>query len=205
MGKKYRATAAGKLINLHPSTIRRWSNEGRIPHTLSPAGQRLYDEADLHALAGTPEPKPEHATVFYLRASEGEQKKLDEQYKQLTATHGQPAHTYKDKASGLNEHRRGLQQLLNDAAKHKFTHVAITQKDRLTRFGYTYLEQLLAQHGITLLVLSEASAKSPTEELLQDFMSLVASFSGKYYRLRGHEAKKRFLTRAEAELGAEAR
>lgn len=36
----------------------------------------------------------------------------------------------------------------------------------------------------------------PQEVLLQDFMSLIASFSGKFYRLRGYDNQKKLLSKA---------
>lgn len=36
----------------------------------------------------------------------------------------------------------------------------------------------------------------PQEVLMQDFMSLIASFSGKLYRLRGYDNQKKLLSKA---------
>ena len=72
----------------------------------------------------------------------------------------------------------------------------MTHKDRLARFGVAWLEQLLNAHGVALEVLDDARTKSPHEELLADFMSLVASFSGRLYRLRGHADQRKLLTQA---------
>lgn len=38
---------------------------------------------------------------------------------------------------------------------------------------------------------------SAEQELMNDFMSLIASFSGKFYRLRGYTQQKQLLTQAE--------
>ena len=105
-----------------------------------------------------------------------------------------------DKASGLNENRKGLQQLLKDTSTGKINTIAITAKDRLTRFGYTYLEQLLKEHNTTILVLDEQQDKNAYDELIQDFLALLASFSGKYYKLRGLKHEKMLLKKAEQEL-----
>lgn len=42
------------------------------------------------------------------------------------------------------------------------------------------------------------------EALIQDFMSLLASFSGKFYRLRGWEQQKRFLSDVNNEVRSRA-
>ena len=46
----------------------------------------------------------------------------------------------------------------------------------------------------------ETPDKSLNEELMQDFMTLIASFSGKFYRLRGYEEKKKLLAEAERRI-----
>ena len=137
--------------------------------------------------------------MFYVRASDGNNIKLNSQINLLTENYGEPLKTFKDKASGLSEKRKGLNSLLTAAEKGKFDTVYITQKDRLTRFGYAYLEQLLNQYGVRVIVLGETVEKTLEEELLQDFMSLLASFSGKYYRLRGHQQSQEFLKKIQDE------
>ena len=48
--------------------------------------------------------------------------------------------------------------------------------------------------------MGEQPHTSLQEELLKDFMSLIASFSGKFYRLRGYEQQKQLLTKLGDEL-----
>lgn len=87
--------------------------------------------------------------------------------------------------------RRGLKSLIRDIKKDKISTVYITSQDRLTRFGYSYLEELFQIFDTQIIVLNDNDQKSMHEELMDDFMSLIASFSGKYYRLRGNDNKKK--------------
>lgn len=64
--------------------------------------------------------------------------------------------------------------------------IYITYKDRLTRFGYDYIQLLCESHGVKIIVQHENEDKNPLQELEQDFMSLIASFSGRYHGLRSH-------------------
>ena len=80
--------------------------------------------------------------------------------------------------------------------KGEISTICITSKDRLTRFGYSYLEELCNIFHTRIEVLNTNDQKSMHEELMDDFMSLIASFSGKYYRLRGNENKKKFMDKA---------
>jgi putative resolvase len=53
---------------------------------------------------------------------------------------------------------------------------------------------------VTITVLDDAAEKTPREELMQDFMSLLASFSGKFYKLRSIKHEKMLLSDASKEL-----
>lgn len=118
----------------------------------------------------------------------------------LEELHGSTEFVYKDGASGLNENRRGLKRLLEDAKDGKFDIVAVTAKDRLTRFGFSFVEELLSDRGVKIVVFDDKNVKPLQDELMQDFMSLIASFSGKFYKLRGIEQRKKLLARAHENL-----
>ena len=49
-------------------------------------------------------------------------------------------------------------------------------------------------HGRANQIAPKISAE---QELMNDFMSLIASFSGKFYQLRGYTQQKQLLTQAE--------
>lgn len=192
--RQYRVSKAAELIGVSASTLRRYTREGRIEATLNPGGQRVYTQAQIDAFMG--KSVGEQKLVFYVRASDGDPVKLANQTELLTKAFGEPERVFKDKASGLNEKRSGLQSLINNAERGSFTVLAITQKDRLTRFGFDYLERLFKAYGVQIVVLGEETPKNISEELLQDFMSLLASFSGKYYRLRGYQQQEQLLAKA---------
>lgn len=136
-----------------------------------------------------------------MRDSQGNQNRLNRQRETLQQAYGEPVKTYQDTTSGLNENRKGLERLLNDAQKGTINTIAITAKDRLTRFGYKYLERILHDYNCTILILNEQQDKTAHEELIQDFLSLLASFSGKYYKLRGLKHERMMLQLAEERIG----
>lgn len=193
---------AAEYLRMSKVGVRKASVEGRLPHSTTASGQRLYHIRDLDAYMGrTPEPAPEKPRVeaWYTRVSgsTGQESSLDTQEQELRSTSsGALHHVYRDKASGLNERRAGLTRLLKDAAEGRFTVVRVTHKDRLSRFGVSYLEQLLLMSDVKLEVVNERSSFSGHEELMQDFMSLLASFTGRFYRLRSREHQQKLLNRA---------
>lgn len=164
------------------------------------SGQRLFLQEDVdNLLEKTPQT---HNFVFYVRESnESLKSALDNQVKMLEYEYGDPTAVYKDFGSGLGENRKGLNRLLADAKNGKFSTVCVIAKDRLTRFGSTYLQNLLAEYGVKVEVLDDrANKKDAHDELLEDFMSLLASFSGKYYRLRSNKNQRLFLKDVKKQL-----
>lgn len=189
-----RIKKAAEILKLSTETVRQWSNTGRIQCSRSAAGQRVYDEDYLRGLAGeTTEEDAEPVRVFYARSSSGQDVSIGTQQKLLEKSYGRPHKTFTDKASGLNENRKGLKALLAWVKAHPGAIVCVTTKDRLTRFGFTYLESLIVAYGGSVEVLKEETVKEPQEALMSDFMALLASFSGKFYRLRGWEQQRKLL------------
>jgi putative resolvase len=194
---------AAKQLNVSTGSVRNYCDNGELKSSRTPHGQRVISQEDLNEYAAkhhiTLQHTPPQAnnTAFYIRSSSGDQTLLDTQYKELEQAYGTPTHTYQDKASGLNENRPGLKRLIKDTEAGKIQYIYITYQDRLTRFGYTYLEHIINQAGATITILHTSPKISAEQELMNDFMSLIASFSGKFYRLRGYTQQKQLLTQAE--------
>ena len=100
----------------------------------------------------TPEPVISKR-VFYTRTSNKQDVSLQNQYDELEKEYGSPDAYFKDTGSGLNENRKGLKQLLS-YIQQSDTHVIvyITNKDRLSRFGYSYLEELYKAYDAEIIV-----------------------------------------------------
>lgn len=97
---------------------------------------------------------------------------------------------YKDVGSGLNDNRKELLKLINDIQQNKINRLFITYKDRLTRFGFNYLNEICKYHNTTIISISkEVIEKSVQEELAEDLCAIIHSFSGKLYGLRKSQLK----------------
>ena len=95
-----------------------------------------------------------------------------------------------DIASGLKTDRRGLQKLLNYITNMQVDVIAVTHKDRLTRFGFEYLEHFLKQHGVKIEVTFGEEPKDAHQELIEDLTEIITSFANKLYGMRSHKKKK---------------
>lgn len=196
-----RINEAAKILGVSTSTVRKYSNQGMIPHARNVAGQRVYTFEDLKAFMG--EELPVSTKIaFYIRSSSGNKDLMDAQVTELTKAYGEPTAIYRDRASGLNEKRPGLLMMLKHAGNKEWGTVAVTYEDRLSRFGITYLRMFLERSGVTLAILNESKKSSVEEELIADFMSLISSFSGRFYRLRSRDNSLKLLDKARGELSA---
>ena len=199
--KLLRRQEAAEYLGVNPVTLRRYAKASRIKYYML-GRERKFSTTDLDALIGREQPKEQQERVeaLYVRVSgsTGQETSIVAQKKMLgeSAT-GTIFKTYTDKGSGLSVKRRGFNCMLQDAKDGKFTIVRITHPDRLTRFGYEYVEQLLAAYGVSIEALPGTNVtKTDTEELLEDFMALVSSFSGHIYGLRSAAHKKLLLQQA---------
>jgi predicted site-specific integrase-resolvase len=70
------------------------------------------------------------------------------------------------------------------------TDLAIRYRDSLTRFGFHYLQTYFESHHVTLHILDDqTNEKPPQEELVEDLIDIITSFSGKLYGIRSHKNK----------------
>ena len=197
--KKFRVGQVAEQLNVSPSAIRKYCRQGLLNHDTTPSGQRVFTQEHINAFLGeTSDPAP--TKIYYARTNATRPKEVTHQIERLTETYGEPDHVYKDYGSGLNENRKGLWSLIKQAQEEESFTIYICSQDRLTRFGVKYLEHHFSTLGGQIIVLDDANEKSLEEELMQDFMSLIASFSGKFYRLRGYRQQKQLLEAATQDI-----
>ena len=82
------------------------------------------------------------------------------------------------------------------------TRLVVEQKDRLTRFGFRYIETLLEIQGRTIEVVNPADNNK--EDLLHDLASIVYSICARLYGQRRAKRKaERLVEQLEAKDGQE--
>ena len=101
-----------------------------------------------------------------------------------------PDKVISDIASGMNENRKGLHELIGLVKDGKVKTVYVSYKDRLTRFGFDYFVYLFNLFGTEIKVVNLTSEEYFQQELTQDFISILHHFSMKLYSNRRKEIKK---------------
>jgi putative resolvase len=204
MPRSYSVGEFADELGVHRQTVKRWCREDEIDYTRTPGGSRRIPRRELLRLSG--DARPTDRVALYARVSSHGQKEngdLDRQIERLrnyAHDHGWTVeNTYTDVGSGLNEDRRGLDLLLDDMQEADYGRILITYEDRLTRFGFSYLERYFDCYGVTITVIEDETDKSAQEELVDDLIKLVASFSGKLYGMRSSK-KQQVVNTVESEV-----
>lgn len=89
----------------------------------------------------------------------------------------------------MNDKRKGFMKLLELVTSGKVDKVIIENKDRLTRFGFDMLTYMFRSYDVEIEIVQNRS-DDEYQDLAQDIMMLIASFSGKLYRKRALERRK---------------
>lgn len=136
--------------------------------------------------------------VVYARVSSSDSKDdLDRQADRLVqfcnAKGWQVKEVVKEIGSGLNDERKKLISLLQNK---KVSRIVVEYKDRLTRFGFNYIQTL---SNAEIYVVNDVVTDE--QDLMQDFVSLVTSFCARIY---GKRCSKRVTERLIKELSTEA-
>jgi len=199
-----------KLLNVWPETLRRREREGKLIPLRTPGGHRRYKESQILALIGEEiTEKGAKRCAVYARVSTAKQAEagdLQRQKERLIAYAVEKGYqikaVYTEIASGLNENRRELAKLAKTATKGEIDAIAIEYKDRLARFGYQYLEQYYRSCGVEIDIMELDEEKSPQEELVEDIIAIVTSFSARIYGQRGGRVAKKLTELIQREVEA---
>jgi putative resolvase len=186
-----RVGIAAYELGLHPFTVRRWIKLGKIQAVRIGLEARI-PRSEIERVRGSTN---ERLLVLYGRVSgQGQKDDLDTQLERLQVwakaeRAGCKTLVLSDIGSGLKAGRRQLQRLLKLVCEDRVGEVVVTYGDRLTRFGQEYLETLFHSFGVTLTILSPDEEKTAEQELTDDLLAIIASFSGRLYGMRSHKQK----------------
>ena len=203
MSEMLNIAQASQYLNVSDDTLRLWDKNGKLKPLKTVGGHRRYRKEDLDKFLGLSEEIIEDiidSTVTYARVSSNKQKQkgdLDRQSQRLSeycAKKGwRVTHIIKDVGSGLNDNRSGFIRLTDMVLNKKVNKLVVEHKDRLTRFQFNFIKKIFESYGCEVIVIDGADV-SNDEELATDIMSLMASFSGKFYGRRSAERRKKKKT-----------
>jgi predicted site-specific integrase-resolvase len=91
-----------------------------------------------------------------------------------------------DIGSGINFNRKGLRTIIKYAIAGMINTVVVAYKDRLTRFGFVLIEDLIIEYSNERIIIDNNNniKKEPREELVEDVMQILNIYTAKMNGLR---------------------
>ncbi len=191
MSKIYRINEFAKRIGKSTSTLRRWDADGKLTAKRTPTGQRYYDESDVRKLFGIKD--IERKIIVYCRVSSSSQK--NDLKSQVTAMeqfclNGGIAvdEWIQEVGGGMNFKRKKFLSLMSRISAGEIKTLIVAHKDRLCRFGFDFFEYMAGENGCKITVVNQESL-SPQQEMVEDLMAIIHTFSCRLYGLRKYKNK----------------
>lgn len=177
---KKKISTYAKDHDLSYKTVWRMVKRGDLPYEILPSGTILILD-DIN---------PKKGVVLYARVSSSENKaNLDSQMSRLRDYSSAKGYNVvkecKEIGSGLNDKRKQLTDVLK---RDDWSVIIVEHKDRLCRFGINYIEILLNNQGKSIEIINNVEENSK-EDLMQDFVSIITSFTARLYGLRRSKRK----------------
>ena len=196
----YSISQAAFLLGVCTTTIRRWDKLGLIKCVRTPGNhRRIHKDEIARIIAGKKRRyrKKKRGMVLYARVSSHEQKQKGDLQRQLHRLRNNVRNKGNmkivelcDVGSGLNTRRSGLKRLFRLVQKGKVSEIHVTYADRLTRFGFEYLQSYFGSYGVRIHSLNKKGEQSAQEEMVDDLIAIITSFSGKIHGMRSHKHSK---------------
>jgi len=193
---------ASELLGVHQRTLYLWDKKKIIETIRTPGGKRLYnvkkylDGMDKNKSNVTKMNVPDineklqnfKINYIYARVSSlGQKEDLERQKAVLLKEY--PDYTLiTDIGSGMNLNRSGLRKIIDKSIEGKVNDVVIVHKDRLCRFGYDLIEDIIHKYSNgKIVVIGTTKEKEPKEELVDDVLQIMNIFVAKINGIRKYE------------------
>jgi len=130
----------------------------------------------------------EKINLCYIRVSTNGQKSDLEHQKDYMKKKYPKYEIIEDIGSGINFNRKGLRKIIKLAIGGKINKLIVAYKDRLTRFGFELIEDLIKEYSNgEIIIENEKEEKEPKEELVDDVLQILNVYTAKMNGLRKYK------------------
>ena len=210
MAEKYiSGKEASKILGIHTRTLYQWDEKGWIDTIRTPGNKRMYNVEkylkENGKMNNNKEPvdideiddDDDKLNISYVRVSSIGQKDDLERQKALISDLYPDHIMIEDIGSGVNLNKRGIRKIIRLAIAGKINEVVVAYKDRLARFGYELIEDLIKEYSNgKIIVIDKKDEREPEEELAFDVLQIMNVFVAKMNGLRKY---KKNIDREEKE------
>lgn len=184
-----------KEIGITNQTLYNWRKENKVIYKEINKRTFLYDIDTVFGRNLVTTKK----SIAYSRVSNSKQRddllRQEESIREYASKNGiKIDEYYKEIASGMNENRKEFNKIIEQVIENKINKIYVTYKDRFTRFGFSYFENLFKKFNCEIIVLNSTNETTFEQELTQDLISIIHHFSMKMYSNRRVKLKE--LTKA---------
>ena len=192
---------AQEILGVHQQTLYNWDKKKLMETIRTPGGKRLYNvkkyldeskknESNIIHLNSSLmiDKKTEKYNYIYARVSSHNQKPDLERQIEILKMKYPNYKLISDIGSGINLNRRGLRLIIDQAIMGKINEIVIVYKDRLCRFGYELIEDLIKKYSNgKIIILENKINKDVKEELVDDVLQIMNIFVAKINGLRKYK------------------
>jgi putative resolvase len=187
---------ASKKLGVHQRTLYQWEEKGHIETIRTPGGKRLYNvdkyinniqiknDSNISEQVEVLNEEGKLNIVYVRVSSIGQKDDLKRQKDEMVKKY--PKHLLiEDIGSGINFNRKGIRKIIKLAIEGKINELVVAYKDRLTRFGYELIEDLIKEYSNgKIIILNSKEEIEPEEELAKDVLQIMNVFVAKMNGLR---------------------
>lgn len=192
---------ASKILGVHQRTLYLWDEKGEIETIRTSGNKRLYNvkkylltrekSANICTELDDLDTKTEKLNICYVRVSTQNQKDDLERQKLLMKTKYPNYIIIEDIGSGLNLNKRGINKIIHLGIKGKINELVVAYKDRLTRFGFELIEDIITKYSNgKITIINKSEEVSQEEELVKDIMAIMNVYVAKLNGLRRYKNKE---------------
>jgi resolvase (fragment) len=189
INKNYYTTGeVADLFQVSTKTIQKWDNKGILKFERSPTNRRVLPKETLIEYLKSKnmfyedEPLSKRDVIYARVSSYGQPKQndLDRQVDYILSNRADLKNVLilKEVKSSLDSKRKKLLKLIDMILNDEVNRIFITHKERLTRFGFEYIEAICNHHDVEIIVMQpEQDNKSVEQELEKDIKRLLATLN----------------------------
>ena len=131
----------------------------------------------------------EKLNLCYVRVSTNGQKNDLEHQKKYMIKKYPNYEIIEDIGSGINFNRKGLRKIIKLGIEGKINKLIVAYKDRLTRFGFELIEDLIKEYSNgEIIIENEKDEKEPKDELVDDVLQILNVYTTKMNGLRKYKS-----------------
>ena len=93
-----------------------------------------------------------------------------------------------DIGSGINFNRKGFRKIIKLGIEGKIKELVVAYKDRLTRFGYSLIEDLIKEYSNGSIVIeTNKEEKDKENEIVEDVLNILNVYTAKINGMRKYK------------------